>query len=88
MYSLFKFYNQEWSALIDRTSTSQIRNGQPNQLTVIAEGSHIMLFINDHFIAEHYDDQLRNGTTALAVEVFEPDDQAVYEFDNIVLRIP
>jgi hypothetical protein len=88
MYSLFKYYNQEWIVLIDRTSTSLIRNGQPNQITVLAEGSHMMLFINGHFVAEHYDDQIKNGTAALAVEIFEPDQQAIFEFDNVVLRIP
>jgi len=87
MYSLFKYYNDEWSALIDRTATSMIRRGQPNRLTVIAEGDHIMLFINDHFIAEEYDNQIKKGTAALAIEIFEPDQEGIFEFDNIQLRI-
>jgi hypothetical protein len=87
-YSLYKFYKAEWTALIDRTLTSAIERDQPNRLAVIAEGDHIMLFINDQFIADEYDDQLKRGTAALAIEIFEPDQQAIFEFDNIQLRVP
>ena len=88
MYSLFRYYNGEWSALIDRTSTILMRRDQPNKLTVIAEGDHFMLFINEQFVAEEYDDQIKRGTTGLAIEIFEPDQQGIFEFDNVVLRVP
>jgi hypothetical protein len=87
-YFLFKYYQREWSELIDRTSTSAIQRGKPNKLTVIAEGDHIMLFINDQFIAEAYDDEIKKGRIALAIEIFEQDQTAIFEFDNIQLRLP
>ena len=88
MYSLYKYYAGGWSTLIDRNSTSIIRKDEPNQLTVIAEGDHLMLFINDRFIADTHDDSIKQGTAALAIEIFQPDQQATFEFDNIELRIP
>jgi len=87
-YSLFKYYGGEWSTLIDRTPSSVIRKDQPNRLAVIAQGDHIILFINNQFMAEKHDDSLPKGSSSLAMEIFDPDQQAVVEFDNIVVRAP
>ncbi len=86
MYSLFKYYAGGWTALIDRTPSSVIKKEEPNRLTIIAEGDHFILFINDHFVAGKHDDWIEKGTVALAIEIFEPDQEATFEFDNIVLR--
>jgi uncharacterized protein YneR len=88
MYSLFKYYGGGWSALIDRTRSSAINKNQPNELALIMEGDHIILFINNQFISEKRDDSIKKGITSLAMELFEPDQQAVVEFDNVVLRVP
>ena len=88
MYSLFRYYAGGWSALIDRTSSSVIRKDQPNRLTVIAEGDHFILFINDQFIADKHDDWIKEGTAALTIEIFQPDQEGTFEFDNIELRVP
>ena len=87
-YSLFKYYDSGWSTLIDRTPSSVIRTDEPNQLAVLAEGDHIILFINNQFIAEQHDASIAKGATSLGMEMFEPDQQAIVEFDNIVLRAP
>ena len=87
-YSLYKFQSGEWSNLIDATETPLIKKGEPNQLTVIAQGDQFILFINDQFVDAKQDDSIKQGTTALAFEVLQPNQTATFEFDNIVLRTP
>ncbi len=88
LYSLYKFQGGEWTTLIDRTETPLIKKEGPNRLTVVAQGAHFILFINDQFVADKADDSIKKGTTALAIEIFQPDQEVTYEFDNIVLRTP
>jgi len=88
MYSLYKFESGEWSNLIDATETPLIKKGEPNQLTVIAQGDQFILFINDQFLDARQDDSIKQGTTALAFEILQADQTATFEFDNIVLRTP
>lgn len=84
----FSLYNKDWSTLINWTSSSLIRPGQANRITVLAEGSHFTFFINDQYLTEMSDDTLKNGTTALAIEEANKDDHAVFEFDNVELTTP
>lgn len=88
LYSLYKFQGGEWTTLIEHTETPLIKKDEPNRLTVLAQGTHFILFINDQFVAGMEDDSINKGTTALAIEVFQPDQQATFEFDNIMLRTP
>lgn len=81
-------YNSDWSDLIEFTVSSAILPKGTNRLTVIAEGSHFIFFINDHYVGEMTDDQIKKGTTAIAVELHGSDLQATIEFDNFELRAP
>lgn len=87
-FSLYKFQAGEWSTLIDPTLTSILKKDGMNRLTVIAQGDHFLLFINDQFVADKHDDSIKKGTTAIAIEVFQPDETATFDFDNFVLRTP
>jgi hypothetical protein len=87
-YSLYKLQDDEWSALIDPTQTSLVKKDGMNRLTVIAQGDHFILFINDQFVADKEDDSIKKGTTAIAIEVFQPDETAIFDFDNLVMRTP
>ena len=86
-YALYLFY-EEWFTLVDWTETDLILQGDANRVTVIGEGSHFTFFINDQYAMEIEDDTLSEGTTALAVELSDPDDHAIFEFDNFELREP
>jgi len=86
-YALYLFF-EEWTTLIDFTQSELIQPGKVNRLTVIGEGSHFTLFINDKFLAEITNDKIPEGLTALAVELANEGDQAVFEFDNFDLREP
>jgi Domain of Unknown Function (DUF1080) len=86
-YALY-LYNQDWSTLIDWTQTELIQPGESNRITVIGEGSHFIFFINDQYLTEITDDSIKNGTSALAVELAAENDHAVFEFDNVALNTP
>lgn len=86
-YVLYMLYG-EWSTLIDWTGTELIQPFGSNRITVIGEGSHFTFFINDQYLTEFTDDTIPEGNTALAVELSQEGDQAVFEFDNLELRKP
>jgi hypothetical protein len=87
-YSLYKLLAGEWSTLIEPTETPLVKKDGMNQLAVIVQGDHFILFINEQFVADKHDDSIKKGTTALAIEVFQPGETAIFDFDNIVLRAP
>lgn len=86
-YALLMFH-EEWNTLKNWARTGFIDPGEVNRLTVIGEGSHFSFFINGQFLMEVTDDTIPEGSTALAIELSEADDQAVFEFDNFELREP
>ena len=73
---------------MDWTKTDLIEQGEANKITVIGEGSHFTFFINDQYVMEVEDDTISEGTAALAVELSDSDDHAIFEFDNFDLRTP
>ncbi len=81
-------YDNEWTDMIEFTKSTAILPGETNRLTVIADGSHFIFFINDQYAGEMTDDHIEKGTTAIAVELYEADLQATFEFDNFELRAP
>jgi hypothetical protein len=86
-YVLYK-YSGEWVKLIKNTTTDLIRPGEPNRITIIAEGPQFMFFINDRYLASITDEHVTNGGVALAIEMAKENDEAVFEFDNFELRTP
>ncbi len=86
-YILYIFF-EEWDTLIDWTESEFIEPGESNRITVIGEGSHFTFFVNDQYLTEFTDDKIPEGVTALAVELSEENDHAIFEFDNYELRAP
>jgi hypothetical protein len=85
----FKFrlrYNGEWEELIDWTSSSSIRPDEANRLTVIADGSHFWLYINDNYVGGRSDERRSIGNVGLKVALLSAGDESIFEFDNFELR--
>lgn len=87
-YGLYKYVGSDWTTLVDSTETTLIRSDQPNRLGVIAQGNTFFLFINDQFVAETQDDSIKKGSTAFAYELFQPNENATFEFDNVLVHNP
>lgn len=86
-YVLYMYY-EEWVTMIDWTDTDLIKPGDVNRIAVLGEGSHFTFFINDRYLIDITDETIPSGNTALAVELAEENDRAVFEFDNFELRAP
>jgi hypothetical protein len=86
-YFLARYYDKEWTDLVPANTSSAISAAGPNRLTVIAEDDHFSLFINDQFVADTSDDKITKGTNALAIELTPTDVRAVYDFDNLEVRV-
>jgi hypothetical protein len=75
----------EWIPLIDWQEITAVSPGQPNQLTVQANGASLSFYVNGQFVGEVTDDTLAYGYTGLALELNEGD-SAVVQFDDFVLE--
>ncbi len=69
-------------------TSSAIRPGQVNHLTVVAQGAHLSFFVNGQLVAQHDDSGLKSGSVGPVVELFHSGDHAVFEFDNFEVRAP
>lgn len=87
-YTVRRFYNNEWSTLINWTRSTAIGSNESSKLTVIAEDDRFRLFIDDQFVAEIHDELIQEGTFALGFQLYSAGHVASLEFDNIELRIP
>ncbi|HLF82410.1 MAG TPA: family 16 glycoside hydrolase, partial [Anaerolineales bacterium] len=78
----------EWSTLLNWSATGAIRPGETNNLRVLAQGDQFTLFINDQEVAQLGDGSLPQGRVGLAIDHFEEDVIASWEFDNFEVRAP
>jgi len=86
-FNFFLLENGERSTLIDWTSSSAIRPGEVNRLTVTAAGSHFVLSINDQIVGEADNGRLPSGIVGLVTRLYAGH-ESVFEFDNLELRAP
>jgi hypothetical protein len=87
-YTAYEYYLEEWTALIEWTAAEAIDPDGINRLAVAAEGARFRFFINDALVAEVEDDTIESGSAGVAVQVYNPGESAVFEFDNFEWRAP
>ncbi|MCJ7625367.1 MAG: protein kinase [Anaerolineaceae bacterium] len=87
-YSIQKAVNDEFTDLIEWTSSDVIRQGSSiNHLKVICDGSKFVLFVNDTRLVETSDTSFSSGDIAFSATTFESEYTEVH-FDNIVVSSP
>lgn len=84
LYGVFLF-DGEWKTLKDWSSSGVIIPGEPNQITVIADGSSLSFIVNGETLTTLEDDTLSEGTVGFVIEMFEPETTAEVVFDNLIL---
>jgi len=87
-FSFSLYYQGQWTTLIGWTESSAIRPGEVNRMTVLGEGAHFSLYINDQYVGEAEDGQLSKGEAGLTITLYNAGDEAVFEFDNFEVRAP
>jgi hypothetical protein len=78
----------EWSDLISSTPSEAIQPEQPNQISVLGQGSYFIFYINGTIVGEIQDDAFESGYVGVIIELFDAGAHSAFEFDNFVLRVP
>jgi hypothetical protein len=87
-FAIYSHLDDGWHTLVDWSTSDAIREDAPNQLTVIATGSHFEYLINQQDVASLDDDSISNGMAGLLVGLAQPEDQGFWEFDDFKLKTP
>ena len=80
--------NSEWITLLDWTETDAINVNSPNTLKVVGKGDQFTFYINGNELNSLSDSTIASGTAGLAIELYDKDDQSVFDFDNFSLESP
>jgi hypothetical protein len=87
-YSFFVLANDEWSMIINSTSSPRIEMQGPNQVAVLAKGSNFTFFINGEMVDQIEDGTLTSGKVGVGLELSNAGDQMEVAFDNFEVRAP
>ncbi len=87
-FAVFYYDSSDWNTIWDWTESSTIKTGEANRLAVIAQGEHLLFYINDQFVAELFNAEAASGTAGLIVGLDEAGEQGIWEFYNFELRTP
>lgn len=84
--SIEVFEDNEGSLIADWIATDAIHtDGSPNHLTVICQGDHLSLLVNDMNVAEAEDDTFSSGDIALSAIAYD-EGSIIAEFDDIIVQ--
>ncbi|MCC6568748.1 MAG: DUF1080 domain-containing protein [Anaerolineales bacterium] len=86
-YGLWLYNNAEWTQLVKEKLSPAFKQGETNKVSMIADGNHFIFFINDEFAAEYFDETLAAGRVGMAIEISQPDLHAIFEFDNLIVKL-
>jgi len=87
-FSIYRKYKGDWETLVDWRYSATIRQEDVNRITIVAQGSHFVFWINDQRVIGIDDDKIAKGRNGLTMTLYNPGDQAVFEFDNFEVREP
>lgn len=85
-FSFYMHSQDGWQEMIGWTPSGYILPGEVNRLEVIAVGSRMLIYVNNHFLVEVQDDRLTEGEAGLIIGLSNAGDQGSWAFDNFELR--
>jgi len=87
-FTLWQVTNGEWASVVDWQAAPALHAEGFNRLTVNVSGKSIDLFINDQPVARYAAATPLRGKAGVIFNLYGPDKQAVFEFDNFEVRAP
>jgi len=87
-FAVYAYQNGDWNRLYPWTTTTALFTNRPNRLAVLAEEGAFQFFINDQPVATLSDDLLQSGGFGMLVSINSVVSTAIWEFDNVELRVP
>lgn len=80
-------YQGGWTNLLDPSKSSAIQPGKPNRLGVLAQGGHLVFYVNDQQVGAVDNSTLAKGVPGLAFEL-DANTQGVFDFENFRVLAP
>ena len=87
-FSIYRKFRGNWETLVNWRYSAAIQPDEVNRLAIVAQGGHFVFWINDQLVTEVDDNHIASGRNGLTMTLFNPGDQAVFEFDNFEVREP
>jgi hypothetical protein len=81
-------FNQAINILIKPSETATVQRGKTNRISVVANRSHFVFYVNDQLFGELYDDSLERGYVGIFIGLKGSGASAEVEFDNFRLQAP
>lgn len=88
MFSITQLVKDEWQKRIDWTASDVIKAFEPNHLEVIGEDGSFYFYINGSQVGNYIESSATEGSSGIAVALYNKDDTGEFTFDNFVLRVP
>ncbi len=86
-YKISLLNQGEWTKLADDFSTAILVN-QINKMMIKSENGFFTLMVNDQFVTQIENTAIREGKICLSAGLSNPDEQATFEFDNLMVQTP
>lgn len=87
-YSIYLVDADDWTALVDWTSSTAVRIGRVNKLAVAAQGDRLRFYINDRLVEDLTDGTFTSGSLGITISTYDVNDVATFTFDNLDVRVP
>ena len=87
-FVISKYRGEDFTRLVDYQKSQAILPQDSNRLTVIGKGSYFVFLINDQFVYELTDKDIRKGGFGYGVGLYVKDLRNSFEFDNFMLQTP
>lgn len=87
-FAVFYQDGSDWNTIWEWTESTAIIPDGINRLAVIAQGEHMIFYINDQFVAEVFGSYTNSGTAGLLVGLGEAGQEGIWEFYNFEYRVP
>lgn len=86
--ALYMLYQGAWEELIPAWSVEMPTAGEMLKIEIIGRGSDFLFLIGENPPVAYSDNTLGSGITGLSIGLQESGQQAIWEFDNFVIRSP
>lgn len=83
-----KNYGDQFTRFVDSQKSQAISPQESNRLTVIGKGSFFVFLINDQYVYELTDNDIKNGGFGYGIGLYHADLRNTFEFDNFIIQAP
>ena len=83
-----KNYGDQFTRFVDSQKSKAILPQESNRLTVIGKGSFFVFLINDQYVYELTDNEIKNGGFGYGIGLYHADLHNTFEFDNFIIQAP